>query len=320
MRRNHLCLLGLFAGVRRVGAGMADQAGAVHRAVSAGRRHGRNRAHRAEPPAPRALGQPIVIENRGGAGGVLGTEEAAKAAPDGYTFLFTLSSHTINPLLYKLSFDIERDFAPVTPDRQRAAADRRVPRRSRSNNMQDVVAMAKAAAGQARLRLRRQRHALAHRGRAAQAAHRHRHRPRALQGRRPGGGRHAGRPGAAAHVTMPAAMSHVRAGKLRALAVTTSKRNPGAPEIPTVAEALKIPDYEVDSWYAMFAPAKTPPAIVARMQTGGRAHDRAARREAEAPRAGRRHGRLDARGARQGREERAAQVGRTDPRRHIKME
>jgi tripartite-type tricarboxylate transporter receptor subunit TctC len=66
--------------------------------------------------------------------------------------------------------------------------------------------------------------------------------------------------------TMPAAISHVRAGKLRALAVTTLKRNPGAPDIPTVAEALKIPDYEVDSWYALFAPAKTPPAIIARMQ------------------------------------------------------
>jgi tripartite-type tricarboxylate transporter receptor subunit TctC len=65
---------------------------------------------------------------------------------------------------------------------------------------------------------------------------------------------------------MPAALSHVRAGKLRALAVTTSRRNPGAPEIPTVAEALKIPDYEVDSWYALFAPAKTPPEIVSRMQ------------------------------------------------------
>jgi len=66
-------------------------------------------------------------------------------------------------------------------------------------------------------------------------------------------------------VSMPAAMSHVRAGKLRALAVTTAKRSPGALEIPTVAEALKIPDYEVDSWYAMFAPAKTPSAIVTRM-------------------------------------------------------
>jgi tripartite-type tricarboxylate transporter receptor subunit TctC len=66
--------------------------------------------------------------------------------------------------------------------------------------------------------------------------------------------------------TAPAAMSHVKAGKLRGLAVTTLKRSPGAPEIPTVAEALNIPDYEVDSWYAMFAPAKTPAPIVARMQ------------------------------------------------------
>jgi tripartite-type tricarboxylate transporter receptor subunit TctC len=67
-------------------------------------------------------------------------------------------------------------------------------------------------------------------------------------------------------VTMPAAISQVRAGKLIPLAVTTARRNPGAPEIPTVAEALKIPDYEVDSWYAMFAPAKTPAPIVSRMQ------------------------------------------------------
>ena len=66
--------------------------------------------------------------------------------------------------------------------------------------------------------------------------------------------------------TMPAIISHARSGKLRALAVTTAKRSPGAPEIPTVAEALNLPDYEVDSWYAMFAPAKTPPAIIARMQ------------------------------------------------------
>src|SRR5216684_3830297 len=60
------------------------------------------------------LGQPIVIENRGGAGGAVGTAEVARSAPDGYTFLFALSSHTINPLLYKLSYDVERDFAAVS--------------------------------------------------------------------------------------------------------------------------------------------------------------------------------------------------------------
>ena len=60
------------------------------------------------------LRQPIIIENRGGAGGAVGTELAAKSPPDGYTFLFTLSSHTINPVLYKLHYDVQRDFAPVS--------------------------------------------------------------------------------------------------------------------------------------------------------------------------------------------------------------
>jgi tripartite-type tricarboxylate transporter receptor subunit TctC len=67
-------------------------------------------------------------------------------------------------------------------------------------------------------------------------------------------------------VSIPAAMSHVRSGKLRPLAVTTLKRSPAAPDVPTVAEAAGIPDFEVDSWYAMFAPAGTPPAIVDRLQ------------------------------------------------------
>src|SRR5712692_11755137 len=67
-----------------------------------------------QPKLSENLGQPIIIENRGGAGGAVGTDAAAKSAPDGYTFLFALSSHTINPLLYKLSYDVERDFASVS--------------------------------------------------------------------------------------------------------------------------------------------------------------------------------------------------------------
>jgi len=67
-----------------------------------------------QQPLSEVLKQQIVIENRGGAGGALGTEQAAHSAADGYTFLFTLSSHTINPLLYKLNYDTERDFAGVT--------------------------------------------------------------------------------------------------------------------------------------------------------------------------------------------------------------
>jgi tripartite-type tricarboxylate transporter receptor subunit TctC len=216
-------------------------------------------------PISEALGQQIVIENRGGAGGAVGTEVVAKSAPDGYTFLFTLSSHTINPLIYKLNFDVERDFAPVSlivsvPQLIAAYPGAHI------ESMQDVIAMARANPGKLNfasvgngtpshiagelLKLRTHTDIV--------------HVP--YKGGGPAVADTIGGQVPLLIVTMPAAMGQVRAGKLRPLAVTTLKRNPGAPEIPTVAEALKIPDYEVDSWYAMFAPAKTPPAIVDRMQ------------------------------------------------------
>jgi tripartite-type tricarboxylate transporter receptor subunit TctC len=218
-----------------------------------------------QPRLAEALGQTIVIENRGGAGGAVGTEAAAKSAPDGYTFLFTLSSHTINPLLYKLSYDVERDFAPVTlivSVPQLVAANVNSPLKT----MQDVVASAKAHPG-------RLHYASVGAGTPSHIAGELLkikagvdivHVP--YKGGGPAVADTLGGQVWLLFVTMPAAIGQVRAGKLRALAVTTAKRNPGAPEIPTVAEALGIPDYEVDSWYAMFAPAKTPPAIIARMQ------------------------------------------------------
>ncbi len=212
-----------------------------------------------------ALGQPIVIENRGGAGGAVGTEAAAKSAPDGYTFLFTLSSHTINPMLYKLNYDVERDFTPVTlivSVPQLIAAYPGAPFKS----MQDVVAMAKADPGKlnfASVGSGTPSH-IAGEMLKLRAGIDLVHIP--YKGGGPAVADALGGQVSLIIVSMPAAISLVRAGKLRALAVTTSRRNPGAPEIPTVAEALNIPDYEVDSWFAMFAPAKTPPAIVARMQ------------------------------------------------------
>jgi tripartite-type tricarboxylate transporter receptor subunit TctC len=210
------------------------------------------------------LGQTILIENRGGAGGALGTAEAAKSAPDGYTFLFTLSSHTINPLLYKLSYDVERDFAPVSlivSVPQLIAANPAVPIKS----MKDLVAAAKAQPGKL---------AFASVGNGT---------PSHIAGEllklktgidmlhipyKGGGPAVADTLGGQVpllFVTAAAAMSHVRSCKLHPLAVTTLKRSPGAPDVPTVAEALNLPDYEVDSWYAMFAPAGTPPTIVARV-------------------------------------------------------
>jgi tripartite-type tricarboxylate transporter receptor subunit TctC len=212
-----------------------------------------------------ALGQQVIIENRGGAGGALGTEQAAYAAPDGYTFLFTLSSHTINPLLYKLNYDTERDFTPVTlivSVPQLIATQPGSPIQS----LQDVIKMSKSKPGSLNF-------ASVGNGTPSHIAGEliklrtgidMVHIP--YKGGGPAVADTLGGQVSFAIVTMPAAMSHVRAGKLRALAVTTLKRNPGAPEVPTVAEALKMPDYEVDSWYGLFAPAKTSAAIVAKMQ------------------------------------------------------
>jgi tripartite-type tricarboxylate transporter receptor subunit TctC len=211
-----------------------------------------------------ALGQQVIIENRGGAGGALGTEQAAHAAPDGYTFLFTLSSHTINPLLYKLNYDTERDFTPVTlivSVPQLIATQPGSP----IHSLQDVIKMSKAKPGSLNF-------ASVGNGTPSHIAGEliklrtgidMVHIP--YKGGGPAVADTLGGQVSFAIVTMPAAMSHVRAGKLRALAVTTLKRNPGAPDVPTVAEALKMPDYEVDSWYGLFAPAKTSPAIVATM-------------------------------------------------------
>ncbi len=217
-----------------------------------------------QPRLSESLGQPIVIENRGGAAGVVGTEAAARSAPDGYTFLFTFSAHTINPALYKLNYDVERDFAPVSllvSVPQLIAANPNAP----AKTLRELVAAAKERPGF---------YAYASPGNGTPG-----HIAAELLKRRAGidivhvpykGGGPALADTIAGHVpflflTAPAGLPSTRSGKLRALAVTTLKRNPAAPEIPTVAEELNLPDYEVDTWLALFAPAKTPEPIIARM-------------------------------------------------------
>jgi len=217
-----------------------------------------------QPRLAEGLGQPIIIENRGGAGGAVGTEAVARSAPDGYTFLFTLSSHTINPMLSKLSYDVERDFSPVSlvvSVPQLIAAHPSAPFRT----LRELVAVAKERPGV---------YAYASPGNGTPG-----HIAAELLKLRTGidlvhvpykGGGPALADAVAGQVpilviTAPAALPSARAGRLRALAVTTLKRTGAAPEIPTVAEELGLPDYEVDSWVGVFAPAKTPQAIVARM-------------------------------------------------------
>src|SRR5260221_7570178 len=217
-----------------------------------------------QPALAQSLGQTVVIENRGGAGGAVGTEAAAKSAPDGYTFLYTLSSHTINPFLYKLNYDVERDFAPVSlvvSVPQLIAAHPSAP----AETLRGLVAAAKERPGF---------YAYASPGSGTPG-----HVAAELLKRRAGidmvhvpykGGGPALADTIAGQVpflflTAPAGLPSVRSGRLRALAVSTLKRTAAAPEVPTVSEELKLPDYEVDSWVAIFAPAKTPAAIVARM-------------------------------------------------------
>jgi tripartite-type tricarboxylate transporter receptor subunit TctC len=215
-------------------------------------------------PLAAELGQPIIIENKGGAAGNLGTDIAAKAAPDGYTFLFTLSSHTINPKLYdKLPFDVERDFVAIG----RAAS---IPQliavhpSVKANNIQELIALAKTQPGKLsyasvgtgspshiagelfKLRTGIDMVHIPYKGGGPAVTD-------AIGGQVP-----------VLFVSMPAAWQHVKAGRLRALAVTSDKRSVVAPDLPTLAEA-GVADCVVNSWYGAFAPAKMSPAIVQKL-------------------------------------------------------
>ena len=218
-----------------------------------------------QEPLSKQLGQQIIIENRGGAGGSLGTAVVAKASPDGYTLLFTLSSHSINPVIYaNLPFDTERDLRPVSlvaslP--QLFAVNTATPYKT----FGELVAFVKSNPGRmdfASVGIGSPSH---------MAGELLKMRLNAFMVHIPyrGGG-----PAVMATmagdvplliVSIPAAMSQVRAGRLRPLAVSTLKRTPILPDVPTVAEATGLKGFEVDSWYGVFAPAHTPEEVVQRM-------------------------------------------------------
>jgi tripartite-type tricarboxylate transporter receptor subunit TctC len=214
-----------------------------------------------------ALGQPIVIENKGGAGGSVGTEVVAKAAPDGYTVLFTLSSHTINPAIYpKLTFDTVKDFEPVGTVAslpQILVAHPGVA----ANTVGELVALAKGKPGTLsyasvgngspghlagelfKLRTGTDMTHIPYKGGGPAVTD-------VMGGQVP-----------LLWVSIPAAAQFVKTGKLKALAVSTLKRSSAFPDVPTVSEAggPALVGFEVDSWYAMFVPAKTPRAVIERL-------------------------------------------------------
>jgi tripartite-type tricarboxylate transporter receptor subunit TctC len=209
-----------------------------------------------------SLGQPIVIDNRGGAGGTIGTALAAKSAPDGYTLLLVPTSHVINPSIYaKLSYDTERDFAPITMVASAAilmAVHPRVPAdtivgfvEAAKARPQAIANYGSAGAGTVfhltgELFKRLTGLALQHvpyRGGAPTVT-------ALLSGEIP-----------LAFETMLALQPHIRAGTLRALAVTSPRRSAIMSEISSTAEA-GFPQLVADNSYALFAPAGTPAPIL----------------------------------------------------------
>ncbi|MDB5809867.1 MAG: putative Bug-like extracytoplasmic solute binding receptor,TTT family [Betaproteobacteria bacterium] len=210
------------------------------------------------------VGQQVLIDNRGGAAGNIGTDIAAKAAPDGYTVLYTLSSHTINPVLFaKLPFDVDKDFAPVTlvaTIPQILVSHPSLP----VNNIKDLIALAKNKPG-----------ALAYAtagtgspGHLAGELFKLRTHTDLIHVPYKGGG-----PAVAdllggqvplLFVSIPAVLQYTKIGRLKAFGVSTLKRSGSAPEIPTIAEA-GIPGFDVPSWLGALVPAKTPPAVVTRL-------------------------------------------------------
>jgi tripartite-type tricarboxylate transporter receptor subunit TctC len=210
------------------------------------------------------LGQPVVVENKGGAGTAIGAKAVASAAPDGYTLLLgTVSSQAINPAMNKVGYDPVKDFVGVAP---LAAipfvlvAHPSVP----ANSVADVVAMAKAAPGKVA-------YASAGPGTSNHLA------GELLAGSAQVNLVHVPYKGSApalndvlaGHVPLmfdliATALPNVQSGKLKALAVTSRERSALLPNVPTARES-GLRDYEVTAWFGVFAPAGTPQAVVSRL-------------------------------------------------------
>jgi tripartite-type tricarboxylate transporter receptor subunit TctC len=205
--------------------------------------------------------QPVIIDNRGGQGGVLGTDAVAKAAPDGYTIgIVSASSLVINPTMERVPYDVARDFAPVTlvttvPEMLVVASN--VP----ANNMAELVALAKAQPGKLNF-------ASAGVGGLPHLAGELFkltanidivHIP--YRGAAPAINDLLGQQVQMAFLDLPVLLQHIKAGTLRPIALGAPERAPTAPDVPTTAE-VGMPDILIQNWYGMIAPGGTPENIV----------------------------------------------------------
>jgi len=212
------------------------------------------------------LGRQFYVENRPGAGGTLGSDNAAKAEPDGHTLLFTATPHVISPWLYKnMSYDALKDFTPVA----RVASGPYalvVNPELKVGSVSELIAAAKAQPGAIH-------YASSGNGSAQHlvtalfaslAGIQLNHVP--YKGSGPATQDLISGQVKVSFAGIPNVITHVRSGRLRILAVTTAARWPELPEVPTVAEA-GVAGYEAALWVAMLAPAATPADIVQRLDT-----------------------------------------------------
>jgi tripartite-type tricarboxylate transporter receptor subunit TctC len=211
------------------------------------------------------LGQPVIIDNRAGAGGNIGAQMVARAAPDGYTLLMgTVGTHAINQSLYKkMPFDPIKDFAPIT--RVALVPNLLVANPSQPfKTVKELIAYAKANPGKVSFASSGSGTSIHLSGEMFQqmAGVEMQHIP--YKGSAPALTDLLGGQTAIMFDNMPSVISHVRAGKLRPIAVTTPTRSPALPDVPTIAES-GVPGYSATSWFGILAPASTPAPVIAKL-------------------------------------------------------
>jgi len=212
-----------------------------------------------------SLGQSVVIDNRPGAAGNIGSDLVAKSAPDGYTLLMcTVSTHAINPNLYaKLPYDHLKDFVPVVlvasvPNVLEVTPALPV------NSVADLIRLAKEKPGQINFASSGSGTSIHLSGELfkTQAGVDMTHVP--YKGSAPALTDLIGGQVQVMFDNLPSSLPQIKAGKLRAIAVTSAQRAPALPDIPTIAES-GLPGFEATSWFGIVAPTGTPPAIIARI-------------------------------------------------------